>query len=111
MRPSALCLFAYSKHANGPLSLQAPLTFSPVSGGLPTHLLDAERLSTGTSNQAFESFTDAVNRLRMANYDHYNAILKEIQGTLQTLIPLSTLLFPFTGLLAVWGISRRLRDF
>lgn len=78
---------------------------------MPTHLLDAERLSTGTSNQAFESFTDAVNRLRMANYDHYNATLKEIQGTLQTLIPLSTLLFPFTGLLAVWGISRRLRDF
>jgi len=38
-RPSALCFFAYSKHANGRLVFQASLTFSPVRGVLPLPLL------------------------------------------------------------------------
>lgn len=74
-------------------------------------LHDAEFLSTGKSNQAFSKFTDAVSRLSMANRDHYTATLNAAKSALMLSFILSLVLFPLTGLLAVWGITVRLKDF
>ncbi len=77
------------------------------SGNIPA----AEKISTGISNATFGNFTDAVNRLSQANLDHYNITLNATQGALSLYVFLSLILFPLIGLSAVWGISRRLRDF
>lgn len=79
--------------------------------GDANRVLDAEFISTGKSNQAFGSFTDAVGRLSQANRDHYNATLSQAQGALMLSFVLCLVLFPLAGLLAVWGIGMRLKDF
>ncbi len=71
----------------------------------------AEKISTGVSNATFGTFTDAVDRLSKANRDHYNSTLNSSQGALSLYILLSAILFPVIGLCAVWGITRRIRDF
>jgi len=72
---------------------------------------DAQTLSTGKSNDNFYAFSDAVDHLSQANRDHYTATYEVTYDNLTRSIPLNIILFPLTGLLAVWGISRRLRDF
>lgn len=77
----------------------------------PNWLHDAESLSTGKSNQAFSHFTDAVARLSQANRDHYTATFNDAHNALAFSFVLSLVLFPLAGLLAVWGIAIRLKDF
>ncbi len=77
----------------------------------PNHLQDAERLSTGDSNKSFSGFIDAVDQLRAANYDHYHATYDATKGSLQSLITWCFLLFPCCGLVALWGVTQRLKDF
>lgn len=77
----------------------------------PHRLNDAESISTGKSNQAFGNFTNAVDRLSQANRDHYTQTLHETQGMLLRSFLLCLVLFPLAGLLAVWGIAIRLKDF
>jgi hypothetical protein len=77
----------------------------------PNWLHDAEFISTGTSNQAFGNFTNAVDRLSQANRDHYTATLNDAQSALTLSFVLSLVLFPLAGLLAVGGIAIRLNDF
>ncbi len=77
------------------------------SGDIP----GAEKISTGTSNAAFGTFTNAVDRLSKANRDHYTSTLNSTQGLLSLYIFLSAILFPLMGLCAVWGIVRRIREF
>jgi Four helix bundle sensory module for signal transduction len=73
-------------------------------------LQQAETLSTGDSNRAFGKFTDAVDQLKKANYDHYSVTLNATQNTLNVYILLSAIIFPLIGLAAVWGISQRFKD-
>ncbi|MBO0791795.1 MAG: hypothetical protein J2P36_12725 [Ktedonobacteraceae bacterium] len=77
----------------------------------PNHLLNAERLSTGQSNQAFGAFTDAVDRLSQANQQHFDSTYQQTQSSLMAYILLCALLYPIIGLLAVWGVFLRLKDF
>jgi hypothetical protein len=77
----------------------------------PQRIHDAQVLSTGKSNDNFYAFTDAVDQLSQANRDHYTMIYTLTNAALIRNILLSSTLFPLTGLLAVWGISRRLKDF
>lgn len=77
----------------------------------PKHLLTAERISTGQSNQAFNQFTVAVDQLAQANQDQYNQTFNSINGTIMLYFVLSLVLFPLTGLLALWGVAQRLKDF
>jgi hypothetical protein len=77
----------------------------------PQNLHTAGIINTGKSDNAFKSFTDAVDRLKAANYDHYYNTLNTTQSMLNLSILLSAIIFPLIGILAVWGISRRFRDF
>jgi len=76
----------------------------------PQHLHQAEVVSTGDSNKAFGKFTDAVDRLKQANYAHYNITLNTTQTVLNVYILLSAIIFPFIGLSAVLGVLQRFRD-
>jgi hypothetical protein len=73
-------------------------------------LQQAETFSTGPSNQAFGKFTDSVDQLKKANYDHYSVTLNATQSILNVYIRLSAIIFPLIGLAAVWGISQRFKD-
>jgi hypothetical protein len=77
----------------------------------PKRLLTAESISTGTSNQAFGQFSGAVTALSNANQSHSNQTFRSINYTLMVYFILSLILFPLTGLLALWGIAIRLKDF
>lgn len=77
----------------------------------PNHLLTAEALSTGNSNSAFGHFTDAVSQLSAADQGHYNTTRDATSQSLGLSFLLSLVLFPLTGLLAVWGVWLRLKDF
>ncbi len=70
---------------------------------------DAQVLSTGKSNDNFYAFTKAVDRLSQVNRDYYNRTYAAINAALTDFIPLSLLLFPLIGLLALWGTTRRLK--
>jgi hypothetical protein len=77
----------------------------------PNRLLTAEGISTGISNQAFGQFTNAVTSLANANQDHYNQTFNNTNGALMIYFLLSLILFPLTGLLGIWGVAIRLKDF
>ncbi|HEX4716059.1 MAG TPA: tetratricopeptide repeat protein, partial [Ktedonobacteraceae bacterium] len=77
----------------------------------PNRLLTAEALSTGNSNSAFGHFTDAVSQLSAADQGHYNTTRDATSQSLGLSFLLSLVLFPLTGLLAVWGVWLRLKDF
>ncbi|GCE20010.1 tetratricopeptide repeat protein [Dictyobacter kobayashii] len=77
----------------------------------PTHLLQAEQISTGDSNATFSNFTTAVDHLRQANAGHYTTTVQATQNTLSLYSLLSLFLFISLGLLAVWGVMYRLKDF
>ncbi|GCE13627.1 tetratricopeptide repeat protein [Tengunoibacter tsumagoiensis] len=80
-----------------------------VAGG--GDLNGAETLSTGESNTDFSGFSDAVSALSKANYDHYNQTLADTRSAINLYLWLTVLLFPLTGLLTVWGVLQRLKDF
>ena len=77
----------------------------------PNRIYDAQTLSTGQSNENFQAFTVAVDRLSTVNRDHYTMTYTVTNANLMLAIPLSIALFLLIGLLAAWGISRRLKDF
>jgi hypothetical protein len=77
----------------------------------PNRIHDAQALSTGQSNENFYAFTAAVDRLSEVSRDHYTATYSATNANLMRSIPTSILLFLCIGLLAVWGIARRLKDF
>jgi hypothetical protein len=77
----------------------------------PKRLLNAETISTGASNQAFTQFSDAVLRLAQANQEHYNQTFQSINTTLMLHFLLSLILLPLSGLLTLWGVAIRLKDF
>ncbi|HEX7733884.1 MAG TPA: tetratricopeptide repeat protein [Ktedonobacteraceae bacterium] len=79
--------------------------------GDPKRLLTAENISTGQSNQDFSDFTSAVDGLAQANQNHYNQTFASINSTLMVYFVLSLVFFPLTGLLALWGVAQRLKDF
>lgn len=74
-------------------------------------LLTAEALSTGDSNRDFARFTNAVSQLSAADQSHYNITRDATSQALQRSFLLGLVLFPLAGLLAVWGIAIRLKDF
>lgn len=74
-------------------------------------VLDAETLSTGDSNRTFDTFSSAVDQLSKANSNHYQTTYADTQGRLSLYITLSLTLFPLMGLVAIWGVTRRLKDF
>ena len=76
-----------------------------------TRLLNGERISTGISNQAFGNFADAVTRLSAANHAYYVKTYSATAGGLSLFIILSLVLFPLIGLVAAWGVVRRLKEF
>ncbi len=95
-------------------------TYSSIDGQMrtaaqnqsnPKRLLTAEGLSTGDSNRAFNRFFTAVTQLAQANQNHYNQTFQGINTTLMVYFLLCLILFPLTGLLALWGIFMRLKDF
>ena len=77
----------------------------------PNRIHDAQELSTGKSNENFYKFTSAVDQLSTANRTYYDSTYRTVDDTLSRFIPLSIFVFPVIGLLAVWGTSRRLKDF
>jgi hypothetical protein len=77
----------------------------------PNRIHDAQQLSTGKSNENFYKFTTAVDQLSTANRNYYNSTYRTTDDNLTRFIPLSIFLFPVIGLLALWGTSRRLKDF
>lgn len=77
----------------------------------PQRIHDAQALSTGQSNDNFYAFTSAVDQLITINRNHYKTTSSAIYDDLIRLIPLSIILFLCIGLLAIWGIVRRLRYF
>jgi hypothetical protein len=76
-----------------------------------TRLLNAERISTGISNEAFGNFADAVTRLSAANHAYYARTYATTTGGLSLFLTLSLVLFPVIGLVAAWGVARRLKEF
>ena len=77
----------------------------------PNHIHDAQVLSTGKSNGSFYGFTSAVDRLSQVNRNYYNKTYATTNTALTDFIPLSLVLFPLIGLLALWGTARRLKYF
>jgi hypothetical protein len=77
----------------------------------PNRIHDAQVLSTGKSNGSFSSFTNAVDRLSQANRSYYNKTYAVTNAALMDFMPLSLILFPLIGLLALWGIAGRLKYF
>src|SRR6266516_8114179 len=53
-RSLVLCLFSYSKHANGRIVFQVLLLFSPVRGELPTGLNEAFIINQTIRNNLIE---------------------------------------------------------
>lgn len=76
-----------------------------------TRLLNAERISTGISNQAFGNFADAVTRLSAANHAYYVRTYAATAGALSLFLTFSWVLFPLIGVVAAWGVGRRLKEF
>lgn len=74
-------------------------------------IANAEALSTGQSNDTFNTFSNAVDRLSQANRSHYDGTVASTQSALSLYVVLCSILFPLIGIAAVWGIGRRFRDF
>jgi hypothetical protein len=74
-------------------------------------ILAAEKISTGPSNATFGNFTNAVITLSNVNNNYYQQFLNTMNGQLSILIQLSAIIYVVFGLLAVWGIAGRLKDF
>ncbi len=77
----------------------------------PKHILNAEALSTGSSNSAFGKFSDAVDALSQANRMHYNLTFQDASGYLSFFTLACAIAFPLLGLCAAWGVYQRLKDF
>ena len=91
--------------------IDSQIRTAALNQGDPQHLLTAEGLSTGNSNKAFGNFYSAVTQLAQANQSHYDQTFQSINNTLMLYFVLSLMLFPLVGLLALWGITSRLKDF
>ncbi|GHO76633.1 hypothetical protein KSD_44040 [Ktedonobacter sp. SOSP1-85] len=93
------------------ITLDRQIRAAANNGSDPQHINNAEVISTGPSNAAFGTFSDAVTALSKANYDHYNITLSSTQNTLNIYTSLSAILYPLIGLCAAWGIYTRLNEF
>ena len=98
-------------HWNTYTSIDPQIRALATNAANPNRIHDAQVLSTGKSNDNFYAFTDAADHLIAVNRDHYTASYNALYGSLTRLIPLSVVLFPLIGLLGVWGITSRLKDF
>ncbi len=74
-------------------------------------IVDAERISTGISNQTFGTFTGAVDQLGTVNRAYFARTYASEADSLTLYTTLCLVLFPIIGLAALWGVSRRLKDF
>ena len=74
-------------------------------------LLDAEEISSWESNWAFQSYTASLDRLSNANRIHYTSTFDTTNAAVNFYFLLCLALFPLAGLLALWGIATRLKDF
>ena len=74
-------------------------------------IITAERISTGISNQTFGKFTDAVDQLSLVDRGHFDQTYASEAANLTLYTTLGLVLFPLIGLVAVWGVSRRFKDF
>lgn len=79
--------------------------------GNPQRFDEAERLSTGASNQTFGTFTSAVDRLSTAKRNHFESSYNGAASTTTADAMWAIVLFPIIGLLAVAGVWLRLKDF
>jgi hypothetical protein len=77
----------------------------------PQRFTQAEQLSTGNATQTFTSFTAAVDRLDEVNRRYFDRTASEAANSTASSALWSIVLFPVVGLLAVWGIWRRVGDF
>ncbi len=98
-------------HWNTYISIDPQIRALAENTANPNRIHDAQALSTGQSNENFYAFTTALDRLSTVSRDHYTTTSTITNATLTYFIPLSILLFLLIGLLAVWGIARRLKDF
>ena len=98
-------------HWNTYISIDPQIRALAKNTANPNRIHDAQALSTGQSNNNFYAFTNAVDRLSTVSRDHYTRTYTAVNANLILAIPLSITLFLLSGLLAVWGISRRLKDF
>jgi hypothetical protein len=71
----------------------------------------AETISTGPSNKTFGNFINTVITLSDVNNNYYQQFLNTMNGQLAIIIQLSAIIYVVFGLLAVWGIAGRLKDF
>ena len=81
--------------------IDAQIRSAANNSGDPQRLHTAETISTGISNAAFGKFTDAVDQLKKANYDHYNATLTRHRKHFEPLYSLECDPLP-----AYWPCSR-----
>lgn len=92
-------------------SLDSQIRSDAINQTDPNRLLTAEALSTGNSNRDFARFINTVSQLSAADQGHYNTTRDATSQALGLFFGLSLVLFPLAGLLAVWGIAMRLKDF
>jgi len=104
-------LATMQSHWNTYTSIDPQIRALARNSANPNRIHDAQALSTGQSNANFYAFTAAVDRLSEVSRDHYTATATITNANVMRAIPLSLILFLLSGLLAVWGISRRLKDF
>jgi fructosamine-3-kinase len=96
---------------NGYFTIDGRIRAAARNTGDPQRIITAERISTGISNQTFGKFTDAVDQFRLVDRGHFDQTYTSESANLALFTTLGLVLFPLIGLVAVWGASRRLKDF
>jgi hypothetical protein len=104
-------LAAMQKNWNGYFTIDGHIRAAARNTSDPQRIITAERISTGISNQTFGKFTDAVNQLSLVDRSHFNQTYASEAANLTLYTTLGLVLFPLVGLVAVWGVSRRFKDF
>jgi hypothetical protein len=104
-------LGALQAHWNAYIALDAQIRIKATNTADLDHINEAERLSTGQSNQTLSAFTTAINELSAVNRSYFEQTDANEATVLSLTIVWSLALFPLVGLLTVWGISLRLKDF
>ncbi len=77
----------------------------------PNGLVKAERVSTEGSDVVFEGFIAAADRLQKINDEVFQQTRKQAEANISGAQTISMVLFPLAGLVAIWGISLRWKDF
>ena len=104
-------LAAMQTNWNGYFTIDGHIRAAARNTGDPQRIITAERISTGISNQTFGKFTDAVDQLSLVDRGHFDQTYASEAANLTLYTTLGLVLFPLIGLVAVWGVSRRFKDF